>query len=304
MHTCSLSMGRKLTPEELELRGDAHAQRAQANRYTALRVEIEKYLEEFPEDLALVQSHIRSLKRAREKHRKRGETSGAAKTAPPSADVPWLDQYTKPSACPSGLLQRLLGQANRVTFSAHNLKALLVQGQREVAKQLCAEYLEFATDIDCDAIIPPHLRHFEKMAEIVVASTQRQRLANLVLPANFDGVYIAKDERSTGKGVWLKEQYADGPWRKVPVDFGSGEKLFFTKNWSQMKSTLCMEGSMQSFQCMLLGQGRTEEIKNPLFVRKVDSSRRAASSKKQEQGVNPKGGPRSKEGKGVKGVSE
>ena len=230
-------MPKKLSVEQKLQRAQAHEVKGVALRLDAKKAKVESVLDD-PFFLEPIYALVESLVTEKEK------SSPAAPTASAKVDMKeWCEQYNKPKVVPAKLLRLVLGDIDKVTFSAGNVKALCSKGQREPYKEELAKYLEYATDIPLDKIIPKHLRNLEKFMEYAHGRVVRERLQGLLLPADFSlrgdhGVYIIEDKRSSSGGIQVGMRH-DPDHVRVMVEEDLKGDLELEDNFSKTSATLC-----------------------------------------------------------------
>eukprot|EP00971_Amphidinium_carterae_P332826 6467184-Amphidinium_carterae.1 len=156
----------------------------------------------------------------------------------------WVDQYNKPCVVPSKLLQAVLQKVDRIVFSAGNLKQTCIQGQREPPKEVLSHVIEYVADIPSSSLLAKPLRNLDTFTELVKSKVKKERLQDLLLAPEKDmfnltsdyGIYIIKDERSTGKGIQVALRFKQAMWQTVQKDMEGPLEL--DENYSQVSACI------------------------------------------------------------------
>lgn len=207
--------------QEIEARLAGDVEKTQKRRACLKRTTVVRALEEEYYRDALY-DHFQLLKRQR---------TGDLKDAMPKKKTvtmsdEWLEQYTRPCNTPSRLLKRVLQAVDRVCFSEGNLSLIMGHGKREPTPLVLSQFLEYATDIRHDEIIPKCLRSIQCMMDRAKNQVQAKRLLNLLVSeVNFGingshGIYMIKDVRASKGLVAVALRFANPwVWKKVPKTF-------------------------------------------------------------------------------------
>ena len=240
-------MPRSVKLEDAIVKAHAHERQAVLMRRQSLLMEITKILKEHPEHMNAVLDFLHTL-----------TLQGPALQSPKKAKGPdrasWLDQYTKLENTPSQLLVPLLQAINPIVFSDGNLRTLCAKSQRLPGREILATYIEFATDISKDKMIPKQNRDLDVQLDAAKAACKPERVQALLLPADFDnrdGIYMIHDNREHGGGVLVSRRYHQGDCPvRVPKEFVGPVHL--ENNFSTVKAHICESKGSASHPCAWL----------------------------------------------------
>ena len=117
-----------------------------------------------------------------------------------------------------------------------------MKGQREANKEDLAKYLEYATDMPMDKIIPKHLRNLDKFTKFAVKKACKERMQGLLLPADFSlsgdhGIYVVYDQRQRDGQIYISLRHDTG-LGAMPLGERMEGELELEDNWSKMGATL------------------------------------------------------------------